>query len=218
MKRVAFVGLAAVLVGGLAVTAWAEALPWQQTDPNKAAPPAGAPAAGNNLKSQMDPAQYQRVITPIEIQTAQAEKVMDLLKKESEKPPAKQNAQQMLGYKMSAARCYLNAATKAKAGIALVQKEELKQAIAEQYEKPLREKAVSIYAELADAAQQKRDVRTAYDLYKQILKIDPGNASAKAAIEKIEKEAKEAVPQRKHGRSQGGGSSDNDDPAERLDQ
>lgn len=216
MKRFVLAGLAVMFAVAFTASVWGEEVPWKAGDPKPDAKPAAGAAAGadtaggtsGDLKADLPPAQYARIVKPIEASVEQAEKAMEECKKELDKPAEKRNAVRIQGLKINAARFYQGAAVKAKAGEALVTKGEQKQAIADQYEKPNKEKAVALYLEIADELLAKKDFRGAYATYKQVLVIDPENATAKAAIEKIEKDNKEATTQKKGRNNQGGGADD----------
>jgi len=207
MKRLVLAGLVGLLAAGLAGHAWAEQLPWGQGGAAKKDDAAPAAPGTVDLKKDLDPTLYGRAIKPIEAQIEQAEKVMALHQKEMEKPEAKRNLVQALGYKNSAARLYLAAMQKAKAGANIVTKPEQKQAILDQYEKPSRDKAIALLLEVAQFSHEQKDLRTAYATYKQVIQIDAENTQAKEAIAALEKEAKEAIP-RKGSRGTGGGGGD----------
>ena len=195
MRYAMLAGMVSVLVLGFSTAAWAEE-------------PAATPAPAEGTAPVKDPKDLRmaRLTKPIEDVIALAEKSMDLFKKESEKPAEKQNPKALTNFKLQAAGQYVNATNKAKAVAAGLRKDDEKQPIVEQYEKPCREKAVSLLLELADAAQQRKDTGMAVGLYRQTLAVDPENATAKAALDKLAKDFKTA---KKNG-SKGGGTSGTD--------
>jgi cytochrome c-type biogenesis protein CcmH/NrfG len=105
---------------------------------------------------------------------------------------------------MNAARLYVQAAGKAKANAGQLAKED-KQAFLDQYEQPNREKAITLFLELAAATKEKKDYTDAIGLYNTVLKIDPKNATAVAGIKAVQDEMKTAQANPGNG-SQGGNS------------
>ncbi len=204
MRHAMLVGLVSALVLGLSAAAWAGAAPAKA----EAGAAAAVPAAGTTNGAPTKDPQEMRMATltkPIKDIIAVAEKSMDLFTKETQKPAEKQNQKALTNFKLQAAGQYINATNKAKAVAAGLRKEDEKQPIIEQYEKPCREKAVSLLLDLAADAQQRKDLRAAGGLYSEVLKLDPENSTAKAALEKLVKESKTA----KKG-SAGGGTSTTD--------
>jgi tetratricopeptide (TPR) repeat protein len=195
--------MVSVLVLGLSAATWAA--PVKAAEANAAEAVA---APGNGTAPAKDPKDLRmaRLTKPIEDIIALAEKSMDMFKKENEKPAEKQNPKALTNFKLQAAGQYVNATNKAKAVAAGLRKDDEKQPVVDQFERPCREKAVSLLLELADAAQQRKDVSMAVGLYRQTLAIDPENATAKAALEKLAKDFNTA----KKGGSKGGGT--NTDP------
>jgi tetratricopeptide (TPR) repeat protein len=167
---------------------------------------AGAPAAGAAVATD---ARFEKAAKPVLDQIAQAEKVLKLFETEMAKPEEKRNAQQAQNFKVTAARFYLAAALKAKQASALLLKKEDKEAFAEQYEKPNREKAIAIWLELADAAMAKKDYKQAMGLYKDVLAVDPKNEAALEGIKKIQTEL--AAGAATKGGSSAGGNTDTRD-------
>jgi tetratricopeptide (TPR) repeat protein len=201
----AVVGVLALV---LAATVWAEGtVPWQ---PGAASTPA-APTEATMTVTETPPApavnpKFEKMATPVKEMVTQAEKLLKQAEDEMAKPEDKRDAKKALAMKTNAARLYLNAAQKAKMGSALLTKADEKQAFLDQYEKPNRDKAVSMILELADAARAKKDYTQAVSLYKQVLTIDPKNSTAEAAIKAIAEEMKTAAQAGTKGGT-GGGSS-----------
>jgi len=196
MKRLT---IAAVLVGIVALVAGyarAQDLPWKPAEPN--VPPAGAPgealSAGApaadkpavDLEKALTPELYQRAIKPILYQIEQADKVLGLYNKEMAKPEKERIEKRATEYRENAARFYLAASQKAQQAKKMVPEAENQNTITSQYEIPMRDKAIEIYASLAAERMAKNDVAAAIKYHQQILKIDPENALAKAELKKIE--------------------------------
>jgi hypothetical protein len=207
MKRLILVGLMTMLAVAMSASAWAEGVfkddgAAKKDEPAaKAVEPAGQPAAGEL------PA---RVVKAIEDKVAMAEKIMTTYQTEMDKPVEKRNVNTANGLKLRAAHAYLGAALEAKkVGASL--KDDQKAAVAEKYEKPNRQKAIDMLLELAQAAAEKKDIRGAVALYKQVLQLDPENATAKDALKKLEEEAKTAKTDKGTG-NQGGGENRSYDP------
>jgi tetratricopeptide (TPR) repeat protein len=230
MKRLV---IAAVLVGIVALVAGyarAQDPPWKPAEPKvppaqnlQPAPPAGAPgeappaevAAAEkpavDLEKALTPELYQRVIKPILYQIEQADKVLGLYNKEMAKPEKERNEKRATEYRENAARFYLAAFQKAQQAKKMVPEVENQNAITNQYEIPMRDKAIEIYTSLAAERMEKKDVAGAIRHYQQILKIDPENALAKEELKKIEALAKANSKGRDTNRQGGGGSKNEDD-------
>ncbi|MCX5647925.1 MAG: hypothetical protein NTX40_02335 [Planctomycetota bacterium] len=205
MKRLA---IAAVLVGIVALVAGyarAQDLPWKPAEPKvppaqnlQPAPPAGAPgevppaevAAAEkpavDLEKALTPELYQRAIKPILYQIEQADKVLGLYNKEMAKPAKERNDKRATEFRENAARFYLAASLKAQQAKKMVPEAENQNAISTQYEIPMRDKAIEIYASLAAQRMEKKDIPGAIRYYQQIVRIDPENALAKEELKKIE--------------------------------
>jgi hypothetical protein len=214
MKRLVALALGGMLAVGLTAAAWGEDVPWKAGEGDKPAAP--APAVGEapatppvKEATAAKDVKMENAVKAIEAKVAQAEKVMDLSKKESEKPAEKQNEKLVNGYKLSAARMYLGAALEAKAQAGRFKKDEDKQSILDQYEKPNKEKAIAIFLELAGVAKQKGDLRAAAGLYQEVLKIDPQNAEATAALKQMQEELKAAQKNGPNSKNKGGGNDNN---------
>jgi len=205
MKRLAIAAVLAGIVALVAGYARAQDLPWKPAEPKvppaqnlQPAPPAGAPgeappaevAAAEkpavDLEKALTPELYQRAIKPILYQIEQAGKVLGLYEKEMAKPEKERNEKRATEYRENAARFYLAASQKAQQAKKMVPETENQNAITSQYEIPMRDKALEIYASLAAERMAKKDVAGAIRHYQQILKIDPENALAKEELKKIE--------------------------------
>lgn len=214
MRSILYSGLALVLAWGFTGIAPAEDAASKSGDAPKtdvpAAPPApAAPAAPGAAAAPGAPApaatgadpRTEKAAAPIKETLAQIEKPQKALSDESAKPAEKQDAKKIAQIKESIARLYLTAAQKAKFQCASFKGDD-KQAFLDQYEKPNREKAISLLFELANDALAKKDFRNAESLAKQILAIDPKNAEAQAFIKRI---AEEKVAAAKAGAKTGSG-------------
>ena len=204
MKRFLPAALIGVFVVAGVIGAEAAGVPWKTGDD----PKQGASAAPSDLKAELAPAQYNRIVKPIEAKIEAAERIMKAHDKEMEKAAEKRNARLLLGCKTRAAEAYLGASLAAKKGLSLVKKDGQKAAIKEQYEEPNRKKAIDIFAELAGEAYDKGDLRMAVGYYKRILSIDKENAVAREGLTKIAKEFQEAKQSGKRSGSKSGGSDD----------
>ena len=182
MKNVMRVALVGVLVGGLAAVAWAQA---------NQEPPQETPGKVN-LKVEMTPIQYNRLIKPVEKEVGLAEKALKDIDKEMEKPAEKRNNAKILQLKESAAGHYLNAALLAQKAVNSVTKEKLKTGITDQHLTPNRQKSVDLYLELAATARDRNDLRRAVALYNKVLQIDPQNTAAQDALKQIEEQNKQS--------------------------
>jgi hypothetical protein len=194
MKSVIYAGLALVLVLALAGIATAQ-VPWKTGDAPKTdgaatpaaagATPAGegstggtlAPAGGANVK-------MERAAAPVKKILAQVETAQKLVEEELAKPADKQNAMKLRGLKETVARLYLTAAQTAKAQSAAFKGDD-KQAFLDQYDKPNREKAISLVLELANDALAKKDYRGADSLARQALALDPKNTAVEDLLKTI---------------------------------
>jgi hypothetical protein len=183
MRSIMRGSLALVLVLGIAGIAMAEA----PAEPGAAVvAPAGdaagtaAPAAGNDAKTEKASAPVKKILTQIET----AQKLCD---EEAAKPTDKQDPKKVRSMKEAIARLYLTAAQTAKTQSATFKGDE-KQAFLDQFDKPNREKAVSLLLELANDSLTKKDYRNAGSIAKQVLALDPKNAEAEALLKKIAEE------------------------------
>jgi len=161
--------------------------------------------APGDLKAELSPAQYARVVKPIETRIALAKKAMEPYEKEMQKDAEKRRQHVLIKCKERAASCYLSASYSAKKAVRLVKKDSLKAALKEQYEEPNKQKAIDIYLELALDAHTEGNLRRAVGYYKQILKIDPENADARDALTKLAEQYRQALEDAKKGGSKGGG-------------
>jgi tetratricopeptide (TPR) repeat protein len=175
----------------------AQDLPWKTGDPAKT--PTGQPqvtpapteatAAAQpalDLEKVLTPELYLRAIKPILTLSEQADKALALYDKEIAKPENERNAKRAIEYRESAARLHLAASQKALQGKKMVPEPEYKEAIANQYELPLRDKAIALYTALAAECMAKKDFGRATTYYRQILRIDAGNATATEGLATIE--------------------------------
>ena len=194
MKRVTHGGLAVALGLALAAVVMAEeaAVPWKTGDAPKtdgAAAP-GAPAPGGTIPAEGTTpaggasAKVEKAAAPVKKILAQVEVAQKQIDEETAKPAEKQNAQKLRGLKETIARTYLTAAQTAKAQSGVFKGDE-KQAFLDQYDKPNREKAISLILELARESEMKRDYRNAEALAKQALSLDPNNADAQILLKQI---------------------------------
>jgi len=193
--------LPAALIGVFAVAgtlaAAAADVGWKTGDDSKQV----ASVAPGDLKAELSPAQYSRVVKPIEAKLAAVEKIMKVYDKEMEKTAEKRSERLLLSCKARAGEAYLGAALAAKKGLNLVKKESHKAAIKQQYEEPNRKKAIDIFLELGTLAHDKGDLRMAVGYYKRILAIDKQNAQAREGLTKIAQEVQES---KKSGKKKGG--------------
>jgi tetratricopeptide (TPR) repeat protein len=198
MKSVMTASLVAVLALCLAAGAWAE----DTVNANAATPAVGGdkPAAAPVKNVALD-----KTVADVGAQVTQAEKMLKLAEEELAKPEDKRDARKSpQQLKLNAALAYLRAAQKAK-GFSIRLKEDERPAFLDQYDKPNREKAVSLLLELADAAKAKKAYADALAFYKEVLGMDPKNAAAEAGIKAILEEMKTA---KATGSNNVGGSSD----------
>ena len=224
MNRMLLAGLVGVAVIALATVAWAENPPWKDqpaaqpktdtpadTKPPATTPDTPAPAATDKPAGTADPqapapaqgaadaaaqrdARIAKAVKPVEEQLKLAAKQKELYDKEMAKPEKERKPQVATGCKLREAQFYNLAAMKSKAAEGQFSKVEDKQIIIDQYEKPAREKAISLYLELADQKKNENDIRMAITFYQDVLKIDPSNAEAKDALKAMEEAAKANAP------------------------
>ncbi len=199
MKRFMVGACIAVFILGSVTACRGQKIPWKASG----ATDASAEAAGD-LKAELPPAQYRRVMKPIEAQIALAEKAMEPYNKEMEKPEEKRRQALLIKCKERAAACYLGASTAAKSALRLVKKDSHKAAIKQQYEQPNKEKAIDIYLELALDAHASGDLRRTVGYYKRVLSLDRENTQAKQGLIKLAEQYKQAMKDRKKGGSKGG--------------
>ena len=209
MKRLTLGALVALFALAFGAAAWAGEVPWKAGDGDAGdKKEAGDAAAGSgDLKTDLGEAQYNRIVKPVEAQVEKAEKIMEKYNKEMEKEEAKRSQTLLLGLKDQAANAYLAASLAAKKGVGMVKDPDQKAAITQQFDDPNRQKAVDFLLELAQDAQEKKDLRKAVAYYKKVLSIDKENTIAKDALTKIAEDMKAAAkaPNKKGGK---GGSSD----------
>ena len=207
MKRFMVAACIAVFVLGSVTACRGQKIPWKASGGSGES---AAPVAPGDLKAELPPAQYRRVMKPIEAQIALAEKAMQPYNKEMEKPEEKRRQEKrlqalLIKCKERAAACYLGASTAAKKALRLVKKDSHKAAIKQQYEQPNKEKAIDIYLELALDAHTSGDLRRTVGCYKKVLSIDRENTQARQALVKLAEQYKQAMKDRKKGGSKGGG-------------
>jgi len=145
------------------------------------------------LKGDLAPAEYERVVKPIEIKLALVEKAVASYEKEMQRPEEKRNAATLVACqeKVSAA-CY-QVVLAARKSAKLVKKDEHKAEIKSRFEDPNLRKATDILLRFAAEAEEKGDLRTAVAYYKRVLGMDPDNEQAKAALERIAAKLKKAA-------------------------
>jgi len=217
MKRLMLAALVALLVLGF--TGWARAEGLFKDDAGKkegpaakAVEPAGAEPAGE--KNLLPAAVKKRMDDKI----AMAEKMLQTYKAEMDKPEGKRDAKKADGFRIRACDFYRQAAFDAKAAAAQTKKEEQKAAITEQFEKPNKQKAIGILLELASTAAERKDIRSAVGFYREVLKLDPENISAKEGLQRLEAQVKNAPKDTKGTGSKGGGDNENGyDPSKARD-
>lgn len=214
MKRLMLAALVAMFALGFA--AWARGEGIFKDDAKKegaavkAVEPAAQPEAAAEAKDVLPAANKKRM----EDKIAMAEKMLQAAKAELDKPEGKADLKKADGFRLRASQFFLGASLEAKTAAAATRKEDQKAAIAEQFEKPNKQKAIGILLELAAAAHEKKDIRTAVGLYKEVLKIDPENVTAKEKLEAIQEELKNAPKDTKASGSKGGGDNTNrNDPS-----
>jgi tetratricopeptide (TPR) repeat protein len=230
MKRLAIAAVLAGIVALVAGYARAQDLPWKPADPNappvenpQPAPPAGAPgeappaevAAAEkpavDLEKALKPELYQRAIKPILYQIEQADKVLGLYNKEMAKPAKDRNQAKARAFREKVADYYFFASRKAQDAKKMVSEATYQDAITNQYEIPMRHKALEIHLALAEEEMQKRNLKGAIAQYQQILKIDPENAVAKEELKKIEAAVKAHTEGGQTTRQAGSGGKDEKD-------
>jgi len=210
MKHVALVLLAWALVACWSVPATAdEAAPAKPAPPkapkpaeNPAGDKAGAekapapkaekPAGGltaDDIKKQMPPALYQKLIAPIVADWDKAEAQAALAAQEMAKPRDQRDEKAALGYKAAAVPFYVGVADKAKRAIKAVQKDTLKLEIEVLYQQPATDKGVALCLELAVASLRARDREAAATYYQRALGLDPKNDVAAQGMERIQAHA-----------------------------
>jgi tetratricopeptide (TPR) repeat protein len=123
----------------------------------------------------------ERLGADITKQVAAVEKIIKQHDDEMAKPEGKRDVAKAMRLKLQAAAAYKQVALKAKGDAGRLKKEE-KQPFLDKFEQPNREKAIAIYLELASAAQDKKDYRTALAMFQAVLQIEPQNTSAQAGI------------------------------------
>jgi tetratricopeptide (TPR) repeat protein len=186
MKSAVVGGLAAafLLAFGLAAVAWGEE-----------APAAPAPTPPKDEKKVVDKA--EKAAAPIKAQMAMADKLLQQASEEMAKPAGKGDARKAEGLKAKAAATYVAAALAANRAAAALKADE-KQTFLDTYDKPNREKAISIYLELAGVAKDNRRWQEATNYYKQVLLIDPKNQAAADGIKAVQDGMRTRNPADRH--------------------
>lgn len=202
MKRFLIGACIAVFILGSVTACRGQKIPWKGSGGSG---DSAAPVAAGDLKAELPPAQYRRVMKPIEAQITLAEKAMEPYNKEMEKPEEKRRQDLLIKCKERAAACYLGASTAAKKALRLVKKDSHKAALKQQFEDPNKEKAIDIYLELALDAHGSGDLRRTVAYYKRVLSLDRENAQAKQGIIKLAEQYRQAMKDRKKGGGKGGG-------------
>jgi hypothetical protein len=193
MKSVMHGGLALVLVLGIAGIAMAQVVPWKVGDPPRADAPAApgaavaAPAGDAAGTAAPVDAKTEKASAPVKKILTQIETVQKQCDEEAAKPTDKQDPKKVRSMKEAIARLYLTAAQTAKTQSATFKGDE-KQAFLDQFDKPNREKSISLLLELANDSLTKKDYRNAASIAKQVLALDPKNAEAEALLKKIAEE------------------------------
>ena len=144
-----------------------------------------AAAQSGTLKGDLPPAQYNRVVKPIEAKIALAEKAKESYEKEMQKPAEKRRAAMLLSCKQKTSAAYYQVALAARKATRMVKEEKHKTEIKATYEIPNLRNATEILLGFATEAQGKGDIRTAVGHYKRVLAMDPDNQVAKASLENI---------------------------------
>jgi len=165
--------------------------------PAPAAPAPAAPAATGTAPAAQpsgDP-EKDKMIAANNTQVAAAEKLLSQSDEESAKAEGTRDAAKALRLKISAAQAYMKIAQTAKANATRL-KEDERPAFLDQCDKPNRDKAISMFLELAGAAKEKKSYSTATTYYKNVLTLDPKNTAATDGLKAIadEKKAAAATP------------------------
>jgi hypothetical protein len=209
MKSVMVGMLVCLMTIGFAAAAWGADIPSSGAGAAAATapPPAAAPAkpAVQTPAAAPKESRIDKTITEIKAQVAVADKFMAQHDEEMAKPDDKKDLKKALTAELNAAQAYYRAALKAKGNSAFVTKADEKQTFLDTYEKPNRDKAISLMLELAATAKEKKAYPDAHNLYAEVLKMDPKNATALAGIKAVDEEARLAR-MNPTGKSTGGGS------------
>ena len=154
----------------------------------KADPPAGG-LTDDDIKKQMPPALFQRLIAPIIADLDQAAKQVAVATQEMAKPREKRDMKAALAAKAAAVPFYTGAAEKAKRAIKAVQKNTLKLDIEVLYQQPSIDKGVALALELAAASLKAGDRESAASWYVRALGLDPKNDVAAQGLERVQPQA-----------------------------
>lgn len=220
MKRLMLAALVAMFVLGLASWARAEGLFKDDVKKDEPAAKAAEPAAGQAAPAVAEGKDLisAAVKKRIDDKVAMAEKMLQAAKEELAKPEGKADVKKADGFRVRASQQYYGASLDARAAAASAKKDD-KAAISDQFEKPNKGKAVEILLGLGDAAATKKDIKSAVAYYKQVLNIDPENATAKDKLKALAEEAARANAKDPKGTgSKGGGDTTNRyDPSKAAD-
>jgi len=171
--------------------------------------PAAAPAAPDpktlDLKAALAPEQYVRAVEPVLALIERAAKALALHDEEMAKTAKERNEAAALAYNERAARYYLAASLRARLSRNYVSQEAHKAALTEQYEIPMRTKAIALFLKVAASYLDRHDQRAAVAGYQRVLSIDPENAEAKRKMEEIEAAATQSAAQTGGIQSRSGG-------------
>jgi hypothetical protein len=127
----------------------------------------------------------ERMVVMIEAKVTAAEKIVKQYEDEAAKPDGKRDDSKVLRLKLSAAQAFVTAAKAAHSDLSRVKKED-RPAFAEKYEKPSIDRAVALYMEIGQFAQDKKAFADAMTMYRTVLQLDPQNELAAAAVKNIQ--------------------------------
>ncbi|MFO8012474.1 MAG: hypothetical protein R6X20_04115 [Phycisphaerae bacterium] len=196
--------LAVLTVFALGTVALAD-VPWKRGNEDGA----GGPATLEEIKADVGPARYERIVGPIESKMALAEKAMEPYNKEMEKPAGKRRTSLLMKCKLRSAQMYEAAAKAAKRAAFMLQKTSHRACIEEQFEKPNRQQAARVYLELSSDAREGGNLMQAAAFCKKALGADPENEQAKQVLKQLAEEYRQAVRDRRNrSGNTGGGSED----------
>ncbi len=134
----------------------------------------------------------ERMAASLDQQVDAADKLLKSSDDEMTKPDKQRDLKKALSLKISAAQAYLRVSAAAKIDATQIKKDD-QPAFLDKYDKPNREKAISLFLDVAAAAQDAKDYQDAIALYKQVLILDPTNATAQAGLKTVDQEMKTAV-------------------------
>jgi len=188
---------ALLLAGPVAVRA--DGIPWKSGEAAKDT----AAAATTDLKAELAPARYNRVVKPIEAKLQAAQKLMATYEKEMAKDLEKRNQRLLVSCRAHAAEKYLGAAMAATRGIKMLKNESHKAAVKQQFEQSSRNKAIDLFLDLATSAHAKGDLRWAVAYYKRVLAVDKEHAEAKEGLVQAAKDAAARIDGRRRNKTSG---------------